>query len=54
MRISRCISPFHIFIIRYLRAKKALEHYFTDIEITGIPVESNVSEQPVNAQTSPA
>jgi len=29
-------------------AKKALEHYFTDIEITGIPVESNVSEQPVN------
>ncbi len=29
-------------------AKKALGHYFTDIEITGIPVESNVSEQPVN------
>lgn len=29
-------------------AKKALEHYFTDIEIKGIPVESNVSEQPVN------
>ncbi len=26
-------------------AKKALEHYFTDIEIKGIPVESNVSEQ---------
>lgn len=29
-------------------AKKALEHYFKDIEILGIPVESNVSEQPVN------
>ena len=29
-------------------AKKALEHYFTEIEIKGIPVESNVSEQPVN------
>ncbi len=29
-------------------AKKALEHYFSNIEIKGIPVESNVSEQPVN------
>ncbi|MBR6033742.1 MAG: DUF84 family protein [Clostridia bacterium] len=29
-------------------AKRALENYFTDIEISGIPVESNVSEQPVN------
>lgn len=29
-------------------AKKALERYFDNIEITGIPVESNVSEQPVN------
>lgn len=29
-------------------AKKALEHYFTDIEIKGIPVESNVNEQPLN------
>ena len=31
-------------------AKRALEKYFNDIEITGIPVESNVSEQPVNAE----
>lgn len=29
-------------------AKKALLHYFNNIEIEGIPVESNVSEQPVN------
>ena len=29
-------------------AKKALEHYFTDIEIKGIPVESNVNEKPLN------
>ena len=29
-------------------AKRALEKYFTNIEIDGIPVESNVSEQPVN------
>lgn len=29
-------------------AKNALEHYFTDIEIKGIPIESNVSKQPVN------
>ena len=29
-------------------AKKALEHYFEGIEIIGIPVASNVSEQPVN------
>ena len=29
-------------------AKKALLNYFEDIEIEGIPVESNVSEQPVN------
>ena len=31
-------------------AKKALLKYFDDIEIDGIPVESNVSEQPVNAE----
>lgn len=29
-------------------AKKALSHYFESIEIEGIPVESNVAEQPVN------
>lgn len=29
-------------------AKRALLKYFNDIEIQGIPVESNVSEQPVN------
>lgn len=29
-------------------AKRALKHYFDDIEIDGILVESNVSEQPVN------
>lgn len=29
-------------------AKRALEKYFDQIEIQGIPVESNVSEQPVN------
>lgn len=29
-------------------AKKALEHYFTDVELKGIPVESNVNEQPLN------
>ena len=29
-------------------AKKALQNYFDDIEIHGIPVESNVGEQPVN------
>lgn len=29
-------------------AKQALEEYFPHIEIQGIPVESNVSEQPVN------
>lgn len=29
-------------------AKKALLNYFEDIEINGIPVESNVSDQPVN------
>lgn len=29
-------------------AKRALSNYFDDIEIQGIPVESNVSEQPVN------
>lgn len=29
-------------------AKRALLNYFEDIEIIGIPVESNVSEQPVN------
>lgn len=29
-------------------AKRALENYFNNVEIQGIPVESNVSEQPVN------
>ena len=29
-------------------AKRALEKYFDNVEIQGIPVESNVSEQPVN------
>ncbi len=29
-------------------AKRALENYFDNIEISGIPVKSNVSEQPVN------
>lgn len=29
-------------------ARKALENYFENVEIQGIPVESNVSEQPVN------
>lgn len=31
-------------------AKKALEHYFENIEIVGIPVESNVPEQPRNEE----
>ena len=31
-------------------AKKALEHYFKDIEIKGIPVESDVPDQPVNKE----
>lgn len=31
-------------------AKKALEHYFKDIEIIGIPVESDVPDQPVNIE----
>lgn len=31
-------------------AKRALEHYFNDVEIKGIPVESDVSEQPVNKE----
>lgn len=29
-------------------AKRALLHYFSDIEIEGVPVDSNVGEQPVN------
>lgn len=29
-------------------AKRALSHYFNNIEIEGIPVDSNVSDQPVN------
>ena len=29
-------------------ARRALKNYFDDFEIQGIPVESNVSEQPVN------
>ena len=31
-------------------AKKALEHYFKDVDITGIPVQSNVPDQPVNKE----
>ena len=31
-------------------AKRTLEHYFENIEILGIPVNSNVSEQPVNEE----
>lgn len=31
-------------------AKRALERYFEDIEIEGVPVESDVSEQPVNEE----
>lgn len=29
-------------------ARRALSHYFQNIEVVGVPVESNVSEQPVN------
>lgn len=29
-------------------AKRALENYYSDIEIQGIPVDSNVGEQPVD------
>lgn len=29
-------------------AKKALEHYFKEVEVIGIPVNSEVNEQPVN------
>ena len=32
-------------------AKRAFEKYFTPVEITGITVPSNVSEQPVNEET---
>ena len=31
-------------------AKKALGHYFDNIEIVGIPVNSDVPDQPVNNQ----
>ena len=31
-------------------AKRALEHYYKDIEIKGIPVDSNVADQPVNKE----
>ena len=31
-------------------ARKALEQYFKDIEIKGVPVESDVSDQPVNKE----
>lgn len=30
--------------------KKQLEHYFNDVEIEGIPVESDVPDQPVNKE----
>ena len=29
-------------------AKRALQNYYSDIEIQGIPVDSNVGEQPVD------
>ena len=29
-------------------AKKALEHYFEDVEVIGIPADSEVGDQPVN------
>ena len=29
-------------------AKKALEHYFNDVEIEGIPVEYDVTDQHIN------
>lgn len=29
-------------------AKKALEHYFKEVEVIGIPVNSEVNEQPIN------
>lgn len=31
-------------------AKKALEHYFKEVEVIGIPVNSEVNEQPVNEE----
>lgn len=31
-------------------AKKALEHYFQDVEVVGIPADSEVGEQPVNSE----
>lgn len=31
-------------------ARRALEHYFNDVEIKGIPVESDVPDQPVNKE----
>ena len=31
-------------------ARRALEHYFKDIEIKGIPVKSDVPDQPVNKE----
>lgn len=32
-------------------AKRALAHYFSDVEIIGVKAESNVSEQPVGKET---
>ena len=32
-------------------AKRALEHYFQDVEIVGVSADSNVPDQPVNEQT---
>ena len=31
-------------------ARRALAHYFQNIEVVGVPVESNVSEQPINSE----
>lgn len=31
-------------------AKEAFEYYYKDVEIEGIPVESNVSDEPVNEE----
>lgn len=32
-------------------AKRALEHYYKDVEVVGISAPSNVSEQPVGIET---
>lgn len=32
-------------------ARLALENYFEDVEVVGVPIESNVSDEPVNEET---